>query len=126
MIARSDWNQTMESGVVKVCPLDQSDKNVDFLGVARRRDRPSGYAERTVPAVDPAGRPKEIAQRLRRQRFVAEFPDGPPQAERLRERPAALQLRFGQGDRLKAGDRRFAALAILHARPRPMRAQARG
>ena len=33
----------------------------------------------------PPGRPKEVAQRLRRQRLVAEFPDGPSQAERLPE-----------------------------------------
>jgi len=70
--------------------------------------------------------PKQIAQHLRRQRFVAEFPHGPPQTKRLRERPAALELRFEQNDRLKAGASGFVAFALLHDRPQVMRAQARG
>ena len=98
----------MASVVVKICSRGQGDEDVDFLGVAGRRGGASGDAKWADAAVDPAGRPEEVAQRLRRQRFVAEFAGRSPQAERLRERPATLELRFGQVDRLEAGASGFA------------------
>src|SRR5208282_2223366 len=115
-VAGRGRKEAVGRGVVPVRSLAQRDIDLDFLRVARRSCRASGDAEGTVQAVDPAGRPQKIAQRLRRPGFVPELANRPPRAKRFGQRAVAFEVRFDELDRLEPDAAGLALAALMHVR----------